>query len=545
VQAMAMSLPASLEMGAAALGITMQKDMQGSRLAIQMSKPRRMEGARPIWWDDEERLNKLYAYCKQDVRVEQEADRRLVRLRPSERQLWILDQRINDRGVRVDVDLCRQASKIVEAATLKLDKEMSRVTQGEVTGCSQVQKLMIWLRSRGVSTDSVDKEHMTELLGLDLPDDVERALLLRQEAAKASTAKIEALLNCINRDGRARGLLQFHAASTGRWGGRRFQPQNLPRPEMKDPESAIPALMSGDLALVEMLYDRPLSAVSDCLRSMIVAGAGKKMVAADFAAIEARVLAWLAGQDYLVKLFFEDGPIYETMAQEIYKKPINKKQHPNERQVGKTAVLGCGFGMGAPKFKQTCKKVGIAVDDDLAKQTVDAYRTKNDRIKAFWYEAEDAAIDAVRSPGKVTLCAGGKVKWRMAGSFLWCQLPSGRCLCYPYPRIVEKETPWGQMKDALVYKGVDSYTRKWGDIDTYGGSLVENITQAVARDLLAEAMLRTDAKYPLVLTVHDELLAETPDPDLHEYENMMAAVPGWAVGCPVKAEGWVSERYRK
>lgn len=270
VQCMAMSLPASLEMAAPALGITAEKDMQGHRLMMQMSKPRKIVDGRPIWWDDEERRNKLYAYCRQDTVVERMVDDRTVPIRESERKLWILDQRINDRGVKVDVALCKQAAKVVEQATAKLDREMAEATDGEVTACSQAARLIIWLRSQGVDTDSVAKDKLTDLLGIDtLTPAARRALEIRREGSKSSTAKINALLNCINRDGRARGLLQFHGASTGRWAGRRFQPQNLKRPEMDDPESAVPALMTGDAALVEALFDRPLSVVSDCTRSML------------------------------------------------------------------------------------------------------------------------------------------------------------------------------------------------------------------------------------------------------------------------------------
>lgn len=275
VQAMAMSLPASLEMAAPALGIAEGKDMTGSRLAIQMSKPRKWnKDGTVIWWDDEERLQKLYAYCKQDVVVEREVDARLVPLRPSEQKLWILDQRINDRGVKVDVALCRQAGKVVEQATDKLDKLMAEATDGEVTAVSQVQRLLIWLRSKGVDATSVSKDNMVDLLALDnLPPECRVALEIRKEGGKTSTSKIEALLKCINRDGRARGLLQFHAAGTGRWAGRRFQPQNLVRPSVENPEDAVPALMTGDAAYVEMLWDKPLTVVSDCLRSMLCAGA--------------------------------------------------------------------------------------------------------------------------------------------------------------------------------------------------------------------------------------------------------------------------------
>ncbi len=274
VQAMAMSLPASLENAAPALGIEEGKDMAGHRLMLQMSKPRKIASDGTItWWDDAERLAKLYAYCDRDVETETLVDNRTVPLRPSEQKLWWLDQKINDRGVKVDVMLCHQASKIVRETTLKLDEEMRRVTDGGVNSLNAVQQLVIWLRSRGVSTDSVDKESVTDLLALDtLPADCRRAIELRQEGGKSSTAKIEALLNCINTDGRARGLLQFHGANTGRWAGRRFQPHNLTRPEMEHPEEAVPVLMTGRADLVEMLYDKPLSVVSDCSRSLIVAG---------------------------------------------------------------------------------------------------------------------------------------------------------------------------------------------------------------------------------------------------------------------------------
>lgn len=273
IQAMAMSLPASLENAAPALGIQESKDMVGHRLMLQVSRPRKIVDGKPIWWDDEERLGKLYAYCDRDVEVECLVDARTVPLRPSEQKLWYLDQRINDRGVKVDVKLCHQARKIVDATTDKLDKEMRDVTDGMVNSLSAVAQLGAYLRARGVDTDSVDKESVVELLARDaLPDDVRRAIELRQEGGKSSTAKIEALLNCINADGRARGLLQFHGANTGRWAGRRFQPQNLTRPEMEHPEEAVPALMTGNAALVEALYDKPLSVVSDCSRSMLVAG---------------------------------------------------------------------------------------------------------------------------------------------------------------------------------------------------------------------------------------------------------------------------------
>jgi DNA polymerase bacteriophage-type len=200
----------------------------------------------------------------------------------------------------------------------------------------------------------------------------------------------------------------------------------------------------------------------------------------------------------------------------------------------------------SPKFEATCLKDGIEVTPELSKLAVDTFRQVNNRIVSYWYAIEDAAVEAVRSPGQIV--AHGRVKFRVNGSFLWCQLPSGRNLCYPYPKLKEKMTPWGEMKPAVFYKTVNSYTRQWGESDTYGGKLVENITQAVARDLMAEGMLRVEAAgYPVIMTVHDEIMAEPPEGfgSKEEFESLMAKLPDWAQGCPVAAKGWIGKRYRK
>lgn len=231
VQAFAMALPGSLDAAGAALGLDVQKDAAGYRLMLQMAKPRRMDGSTPVWWDGEDRLRRLYAYCMNDVATEREADKRLMKLRSAELAMYHLDQRINDRGVFVDQKLCIAAKKVIRLTTEKLDAEMKRVTGGTVERCSNVQVLLAWLKARGVPTDSVAKDRLADLLIRDdLPDDVRRALELRQEAAKASTAKVDAMLWRTNGDGRMRGNLQYHGAATGRWAARGAQLQNLPRP---------------------------------------------------------------------------------------------------------------------------------------------------------------------------------------------------------------------------------------------------------------------------------------------------------------------------
>ncbi|MEY3774700.1 MAG: hypothetical protein RLZZ129_1480 [Verrucomicrobiota bacterium] len=272
VMALAMALPGSLENAAGAVGLDLAKDMEGHALMLRMARPRRIDAlGNPVWWDVPERKERLFAYCRQDVEVERQLEKRLLQLRPSELALWHLDQKINDRGVHVDVALCEAAKRIVAAVTERLNAEMAAVTDHEVSSCSAVSQLTAWVRSRGVATDALAKDDIDELLATEIPDDVRRALELRREAGKASVAKIDALLRGMNADGRARGLLQFHAASTGRWAGRRFQPQNIKRPELEgdDLTEAIRAVRTGNADLVEALFGPPLSVVGDCLRGMI------------------------------------------------------------------------------------------------------------------------------------------------------------------------------------------------------------------------------------------------------------------------------------
>lgn len=573
--AMAMSLPGSLEKAAAAVGLEARKDMSGHRVMLQASRPRKIEAdGTLIWWDDAERQDKLRLYCRNDVEVERQLDKRLARLSPYETKIFHLDAKINDRGVRVDLALCRAAQRVIEHHSKLLDAEMREVTGFEVNSCDAVQQLVRWLRKQGVDTSSVSKETVVDLLGEDLPPDAERALKLRQEAAKASTAKIAALIARTSPDGRMRGNLCYHGASTGRWAGRGAQLQNLPKATMAVTEQDIANLRTGDPVLIGMLYDRPLTLVADCIRSTLVSAAGKDLIASDFAQIEARVLAWLAEQSDLLELFAKGGKIYEAMAAKIYGvKPEEIEPDGTPRSLGKASILGGGFGMGPAKFRATCKKSGLIISQELAELTIGTYRKANAAIVRFWKDLETTAIDAVRRPGEITIC--GRIKYRKHGSFLVCQLPGGRCIYYPYPRLVknvwikdlktntkrtmrldaarEAQTAGkvkidGEPYDSLTYKGVDTYTKKWQEIDTYGGKLVENVTQATARDLMADAMLRVDeAGYPVILTVHDEVLSEPAVGfgSAQEFDEIMSQLPAWAAGCPVSAKGWRGARYRK
>ena len=550
--AAAMALPRSLDEAARALGLPAQKDIAGHRLMLQMARPRLIEpDGSIVWWDVPDKVARLIAYCRQDVEVERALHRRLRSLSDAEREVFLLDARINERGVAVDLELVEAAEALVAETQAQLDAEMRQLTGGVVEAATQSARLLTWLRARGVEAESVDKPAVAELLGTDLPDDVRRVLEVRAEAARSSTAKLKAFRARTCRDGRLRDNLLYHGAGTGRWSGKGVQLQNLPRPSIiADTEAAITAIRRARRPWwIDAFYGPPMGVVSDCLRGMLIASPGMELIAADFAAIEARVLAWFAGQRDLIRLFATGGDAYRHMAAEIYGRSADAIAKGSvERQLGKQAVLGCGYGLGAPKFRTTCAKAGIQIDEALAERVVQTYRTTNDRIVALWRELEDAALRAVEQPGLTVPAAAGRVRFRIKGDFLWLILPSGRPLAYAKPRIEDVETPWGELRPQVTYLGVNSVTRAWERQSAYGGKWTENVVQAVARDLLAAAMLRLEqAGYRIVLSVHDEIVAEVPAGvgSVEEFEAIMCQLPDWAEGCPVAAEGWRGLRYRK
>lgn len=566
VMSYAMAMPGSLESAAPAAGLDVMKDMTGRRLMLQMARPRKIEKGVITWWDDPAKIEKLIAYCKQDVEVERALEKRLRALSPSELALWHLDQRINDRGVLVDEKLAHAAKAIVKRAADTLDAEMRAATGGAVSKCSNRNELVAFVRSHGVECDSIAKAAMEELLeeSNTLPPIVRKVLELRKESAKASVAKIDALLRGKSpEDDRAKGLLQFHAASTGRWGGRRFQPQNLKRPEESDIDTLIDVVATGDFDYLAMMFDKPLSAVGDILRGLIVAAPGHRIVAADYSNIEGRVLAWLAGEGWKLRAFrdFDEGTghdLYKLTAGAI----LNKRPEDidkNERQAyGKVPELALGYQGGVGAFVTMGANYGVDLPVTQVEFIRDGWREKHPNIKQFWYDMENAAVSAVRDKGSVQ--SVGRIRFKVAGSFLFMQLPSKRFLCYPYPEVRAFDTPWGEPKEGLTYFSTIDVSKKakvvddpknssqWARIKTYGGMLVENATQAVARDVLADAMPRLEAAgYPIVLTVHDEVVCEVPDGhgSVEEMESIMCELPVWAAGLPVAAEGFEGERYRK
>ena len=538
------------------------KDMKGARVMMQLAKPKdfatkhpSQPGAVPIFWtpaDDPATFATLYDYCKQDVEVERALRKRMMELSDDEQALWTLDYKINQRGIQIDLKAVDAAIKLVEAEKARLNRDILKCTGGVVGSCTEVQLLIKWIRSQGVEVAGLAKADVLDSLSGELPAQVRAALELRKEAAKSSTAKLLAMRERASSDGRVRGTAQYHGASTGRWAHRGIQPGNLPRPRNGIKPKHISEMigMLGNRDLLDMSYGPVMAALADCIRGMLIPAPGNDFVAADFSAIEARVLAWLAGEEKVLDIFRTHGKIYEHAAAGIYHKPMDEV-NKDERQIGKVAVLALGYGGGVGAFQSMARVYGVKVEDGEADGIKVAWREAHKKIVRYWYDLEGAAVNAVEL-GVVCKAgpAGRQVAFVKKGSFLWCRLPSGRVLCYPYPVVKDTKTPWGDMKSALHFMSVNGTTNKWEETSTYGGSLAENVTQAVARDLLAHGMMSLEHQgYPIVMHVHDEVVVEIPtssdDTTLKRIESLMSETPSWAAGLPVTAEGWRARRFQK
>ncbi len=524
------------------LGMKEHKDQAGRKIMMKMTKPRKprkaeladLEPGQILWHETPEDFEALYNYCRTDVEVERGIDRRLPKISDSEQHLWQIDQRINDTGIAVDMPRVNKAIALMENAKRKADTKIKYMTEFRVGAITQVAKIKTELGRYGIYPDSLDANHIDELLKSDISEKAKDILLLRKNNGKSSTAKYEAI-RAREIDGRVYGLFAFHLATTGRWGSMGIQLHNLPRGTISDIETARFAFDYD----IEWLYQPTSSLLSSLIRTMFIAPHGQEFVVADYTAIEAKVLNWLAKQTDFVKMYADGVDTYIHMAEIIYNtKDIDFKK----RWVGKQTELGAGFGMGPDKFCVQCASYPAAYRQDvsikLATKAIKAYRKSHKKVVKFWYATEAMVKNAIKNPGTVYHCNGIYAKY--SKSFLKLKLLSGRLLYYFRPEIDEN--------NSIRFWGYNSQTHQVCKQYTYGAKLVENITQATARDILAHALTTLEGtKYQVILHVHDEIVSEAAegDGDIDEYCSMVASLPDWAQGCPTKAEGWIGKYYKK
>ena len=503
------------------------KDKRGKLLIQRLCKP--YGGKRQ---QDSLLLQELYDYCLQDVVAEREIRRRLRQLQKPEQDLWVVDQRINWRGIRLDTESIGHAQAIIDTVTDQLSARVRKITGYALTSTASRAKTLEWIASRGYTMTGYDKPAVAAAIEDDAcPPEVRELLVIRQAMSRASNKKYQAMQAVLGQDGRAHGVLVFHGAATGRWSGRHFQPQNLPRPTVPV-EPVIQALPLRDPAAIP---GEPMEALASCLRGMLLASEGCRLVAGDFASIEARTLAWMADHWTVLDAFREGLDIYKVTASEMFGTPYGKVDK-DQRFLGKVATLALGYQGGVMAFSKMAQAYGTDVDEATALKVRDDWRASNKPIVTLWAEVERAAVKAVQHGGVAETRCGA---WKVIEDDLLFKLPSRRVLSFPKVQLENGR---------LSYEGHNNKTFQWGEIQAYGGSLVQSITQAIARDLLAAAVMRLEgAGYPVVLTVHDEIVADVPKGhgSLEEFERLMCELPPWAKGLPVSAEAYEAERYRK
>ena len=546
-------LPRSLEQACEAIGVAQQKDKEGSRLMLRLCKPRRALKAdmmndpdwetRTYWYGSPEEFARLGAYCMQDVRAEEALSSRLPDLPETEQRVWQLDLAINDRGVRVDAEAAQAVLDCIGAHSEKLTKEFARMTG--LASPSQRDATLRCLLALGVQMEGLRAKDVEEALATTENKMAKRILEIRQSLSKTSTAKYTTLLGAKMLDDRLRGMFMYHGAGTGRWTGRIVQLQNLPRGSFSDVDWAIDLFRNHDLEMLSMFYGDIPPAAATCLRGMLIPAEGKDFICADYSSIEGRVLAWLAGEESALNVYRAGHDPYKVAASAIYHVAYDDVQK-KQRQIGKVAELALGYQGSVNAFNAMAVNYGVTLPEDEVREIVAKWRDSRPVTVQFWRNLERACTRAVEKPGSVWDC--GKIRFKVSDGFLKMRLPSGRVLWYARPRIALKEMSWGEQKAVVAFDGVDSKTRKWGQQYLYGGLLAENATQATARDLLVNGMFAVEsAGYPIVLHVHDELVAEVPEGfgSVEEFERLMCTLPEWGKTIPVKAEGWRGKRYKK
>lgn len=558
VLAVQIGLPRALKDVGAALGLKEedQKLKTGAALIQYFCKPCKPTKAngnrtRNLPKHSPERWALFKEYNIQDVHTEQTILEVLRKYRPDETEqaLWTLDQEINDRGVLLDIDMAQTIVTYSERHKTELMEEAQRLTG--LANPNSRDQLLGWLGSRGIDTDGLKKADVEELLGdEDLPEDVRRVLEIRAAASKTSVNKYQTMLDVASHDGRARGIMQFYGGHTGRWAGRSLQPQNLTRNEMPDAEldAARELVKLGDFDGLEMIFGEPTHVLSQLVRTAFIPSPGCRFVVSDFSAIEARVIAWVAGEEWRLNVFRNNGDIYCESASRIYHKPVVKHGINGElRQRGKIAELALGYGgsVGAMKAMDTTGSVPEEEMQGIVKQ----WRRESPSIVKMWGACQDAAVEVIEGEAAVKRLAAFKnITFRMAqvnGSrVLRIYLPNGRPISYWEPQVMDTE-----MGPRITYMNQNQTTKKWERTETYGGKLTENIVQSIARDCLADKMKQMDAQgYKIVFHVHDEMILDVPRSDTAAadlVDRAMGEPLDWAPGLPLKGGTYECDFYRK
>lgn len=589
VMALELGFPGSLENVAPALGLDIRKDNEGRLAMLRLCQPR-PDGTFIEYEQEPLTYATVGRYCIQDLLVERAACRRLVQISQKEKKYWLMDQYMNQRGIGCDLPAVAEAITICDRETARLDAEMEKVTGLAVPSTRAHTRLAEFLNLKSVAkgelieylalpsagegelnrkerfADSVDDRPLdtcAEAVMRRLEDEIEkngakkRAAQIRLEAARSSVAKLKTMLATVSSaDSRIRGMFQFYGSHTGRWAGRGVQPQNFPRGTLKL-KAAQQNFILHNLDLIESVGHPCLSIISDCLRGFLVAAPGYEFHAVDFSSIEARLLAWQAGdQDYL-SVFRGHGKIYEyeaaTILSLLRRKTIKMEDITSEerQRYGKVPVLSLGYQGGKHAFQRMGKAYGVKVSVQEAEIIVKAWREAHPAPVKFWADCEAAALEAVSSPGKKVDVRGvifGMARIGEGGDALFIKLPSGRLMSYPYPRVEMIRTPWGTRKDAVTTMVLDSTIHRWIREPKYGGLWCENIIQGEGTDYLREGLLRVDdAGIPVVGCFHDEGLTETPIGEVpwQVVADLMAQIPEWAPDLPMGVTGWTGPRYRK
>ena len=549
VQCSRCGLPLSLAQAGAALGLEQQKMTEGKALIKLFCTPNATRVKTGLFGEDDgrnhpedhpEKWAAFKAYCIRDVDVERQIDKATAWYPVSdfEQQLYAIDQTINDRGVQLDMELVRNAVRADAIQNARLNEEAMKLTG--LDNPNSVTQLKRWISEMtGIQLDTLSKKDLPDIRQATNDPRVLRVLQIRAEMGKTSNKKYEAMVAAAGTDDRARGLMQFYGSRTGRWAGRLIQVQNLPQNHITDIDFARTCLKENDIEMIEIGYGNVSDTISQLIRTAFVAPKEKTLAVCDFSAIEARVLAWLAGESWVLDTFRQGGDIYCATASQMFHKPVEKHGLNSElRQKGKIAVLALGYGGAVAALDAMGgKRQGMTEQEEA--DTVRKWRDANPNIVRFWSQVENAAMECAvtKAPTHV-----GPLTFEMHGKTMTIQLPSGRLISYP--DIEPCTNRFGSA--SLRYHGLNQQTNKWCWIETYGGKLTENIIQATARDCLAVAMTKvTQAGIPIVFHVHDELICETTEDRLADIQKIFSEPVEWAPGLPLSGAGYTTPYYLK